>query len=98
MANICSNTFFASSNNKENIEYVSKFLIDNLEADVDEFDDCIDAYFDSKWTFPEKLMDKLYEGIPDKSDIYMHCLSVEYGLLYHALHVVHEHTKGWEDV
>ena len=98
MANICENTFFASSEKPENIEYISKFLIDNLEADVSEYDTYLDAYFDSKWTFPEKIMDELYKGIPDKSDVYMHCLSVEYGCLYHALHVVEPNSEGWQDV
>lgn len=97
MANICDNTFFASSENRENIDFILKFLEDNFEyVDYDYSDDAIDAYFEYKWSFPEELMEELYNKIPDKSDIYMRCLSVEYGLLYHALWVCDE--NGWQEV
>ena len=42
-------------------------------------------------------MNRLYEGIPNKEDIYMRCLSVEYGCLYHALWIC-ENEEGWDEV
>jgi len=93
MANICSNDFYAFSEKKENIKTIERFLIDTFEGDVDSDDESVTAYFDSKWTFPEELMNKLFEILPDKSDIYMRCLSVEYGCDYVAYHKCEE--NGW---
>lgn len=39
---------------------------------------------------------ELYDKIPDKEDIYMRCLSVEYGCLYHVLWVCD--NNGWKEV
>lgn len=97
MANICENTFYAYSEDPKNIEYIREFLKDNFEADIDWDDDYVDAYFDSRWTFPEELMDDMYNELPDKSDIYMRCLSVEYGCLYHALNIA-DSDGGWREV
>lgn len=97
MANICDNTLYVSSENRENIDAVIKFLNENIVYyDYDDNDDSLDILFDSKWTFPEELMQELFEAIPDKSDIYMRCLSVEYGCLYHALWVCDK--NGWKEV
>lgn len=96
MANVCDNTFYAMSDNAENIDYIETFLTNNLQASCDVYDNCIDAYFDSRWTFPEELMDKMFEELPDKNDIYMRCLSVEYGCDYVAYHKCEGET-GWYD-
>lgn len=97
MANICDNTLYVQSDNRENLETVRKFFDENFEYyDCDDSGDCLDIFFDSKWTFPENLMKELFDAIPDKSDIYMRCLSVEYGCMYHALWYCDE--NGWEEV
>lgn len=97
MSNICYNEFYCSSDNKENIDYVEHFLETKLDADIyDIYSDSLNATFDSRWTFPEHLMEELYEGVPDKETIYMRCLSVEYGCLYHELWVCEE--EGWSPV
>ncbi len=96
MANICDNTFFAYSDDPQNLEVIKDFFENQYEADLEECDNSINCYFESKWTFPEVDMDNLYKKIPNKSDIYMRCLSVEYGCLYHALWVCNE--DGWEEV
>lgn len=97
MANICENTFYAYSEDPKNIEYIREFLKDNFEADIDWDDDYVNGYFDSRWTFPEELMNDMYDNIPNKKDIYMRCLSVEYGCLYHALNVA-DSDGGWREV
>ena len=96
MANICNNEFYAISDNQENIKTIEDFFSKMPYADVDTFDNNMSVYFESKWTFPEELMQELYNKIPDKEDIYMRCLSVEYGCLYHALWVCD--NNGWREV
>ena len=97
MANLCDNTFYASSEVRENIDAIKDFFEKKVVYfDHDDGYDSLDIYFDSKWCFPEELMKELFESIPDKSDIYMRCLSVEYGMLYHALWVCDK--DGWREV
>lgn len=98
MANSCENTFYAYSEDYQNIKYIENFLKDNFAYVVIDKDiNSLSAYFDSKWTFPEETMDKLYAGIPNKTTIYMRCLSVEYGCLYHALNIADE-DGTWREV
>lgn len=83
MANPCTNIFYACSDNKENIEAILNFFNDNFSYyDCDLGDNSMDIMFESKWEFPELLMDNLFDSLPDQSDIYMRCLSVEYGTDY----------------
>lgn len=97
MANICDNTLFVSSECRENLDAVISFLDRKVEGyDYDDNDDYLDIFLDSKWVFPEELMNELFEAIPNKSDIYMRCLSVEYGCMYHALWYCDE--SGWHEV
>lgn len=92
MANICDNTLRVYTESKENIEYIEKFF--GKWGDVKKVDsNNIEAYFDSKWEFPEEEMNKLYEGLPNKEDIDMICLSVEWGCLYCEFH--HCTSDGW---
>lgn len=94
MANICENTFYASAS-EESIDFISNFLKEHFDADVDCQVDELSAYFDSRWTFPEEEMEELFNSIPDKEDLYMRCLSVEYGCMYHALWYCDE--DGWHE-
>ena len=96
MANICDNTFYAYSEDRQNIDTIINFFHDWPYAEIEDSDISVDVYFDSKWTFPEEEMNKLYEFIPNKADIYMRCLSYEFGNLYHALWVCDE--NGWREV
>ena len=96
MANICTNLMQACSEDRQNINVVINFFHDWPYAEIEDSDTSVDVYFDSKWTFPEEEMNKLYESIPNKADIYMRCLSYEFGNLYHALWVCGE--NGWREV
>jgi len=94
MANICRNEFYAYSKDKENLKVIEEFF-DNWDSAEWTGDEGLDCYFDSKWTFPDKEMDKLHESIPNKDDIFMRCLSVEYGcdvVQYHK-----DEGDGWYD-
>lgn len=97
MANVCSNEFYAYSNNYDNIEHITKFFekwncYGNAEIINDETS--VDVDFNSKWVFPEEDMNELFNSILDKNDIYMRCLSVEFGNDYMAYWKCKDET-GW---
>ena len=96
MANICLNTMYVESETRENLDAVITFFNNNLKYyDYEDNGDSLDISFDSRWVFPEELMEELFEAIPNKSDIYMRCLSVEYGCMYHALWYCDK--DGWHE-
>ena len=96
MANICTNTMYVESETRENLDAVITFFNNNLKYyDYEDDGDSLDISFDSRWVFPEELMEELFEAIPNKSDIYMRCLSVEYGCMYHALWYCDK--DGWHE-
>lgn len=92
MANICENTLKVYSENPENLKCVESFFED--WGDIEKVDEeSLEIYFDSKWVFPEEEMNKLYEELPDKKNIAMTCLSVEWGCFYCEFHTYDE--NGW---
>lgn len=96
MSNICNNTFYAYSEDEKNIDIIVKFFEDVYDEDCEVNNNNIDVYFDSNWEFPEEEMNTLFNLIPNKEDIYMRCLSVEYGNLYHALWICDK--NGWREI
>lgn len=96
MANICNNTFYAYSEDSNNIKVIEDFFNDWYGADYEINDGNIDVYFNSRWRFPKDEMEALFNSIPNKADIYMRCLSVEYGNMYHALWECDK--DGWRSV
>lgn len=96
MANLCDNSFYAYSEDQKNIECILYFF-NNWDSVChgECTEDTIELYFASRWEFPEEEMNKLYQLIPNKGDIYMRCLSVEYGCMYHALWYCDE--DGWRE-
>lgn len=96
MANICDNTLYAYSEDRQNINTTINFFHNWPYASIEDSDTNVDVYFESRWVFPEEEMNKLYESLPNKEDIYMRCLSYEFGNLYHALWVCDE--NGWREV
>lgn len=94
MANICSNELHVYTEDKDNKECIIKFMNDTFDSDIEEVpDDHLEIYFSSRWVFPEELMDELYEKIPNKDDIDMTCLSVEWGCFYCQFHTCDK--DGW---
>lgn len=97
MANICSNTLYASSEDSRNIEYLKEYFTNSYKCDYIEYsDDCIDVEFSSNWTFPTLEMAEMVEKMPNKDDIFIRCLSIEYGDLYHELWVYE--GEDWNSV
>ena len=94
MANMCDNDFYAYGS-EETIKVIEDFLIEEFNAYTDNQGDELFAEFESRWTFPESEMNDLYNKITDKKELWMRCLSVEYGNMYHALYGCDE--DGWKE-
>ena len=62
--------------------------------DLSQEEGSVESQFDSKWSFPEEEMKELFNGLPNKDEIYMRCLSVEYGCRYVEYHEC-EGKEGW---
>lgn len=96
MANICDNTMYVYTEDENNFKYIKNILENDWNACIYEEDGVtLECNFESKWAFPENPMKELYNNLPNKEDIYIRCLSVEYGCLYHALWICDE--DGWSE-
>lgn len=94
MANVCQNTMFVQSEDCRNLDHIEKFMRKWAYADIESTDDQeLEIYFDSRWDFPIDEMNKMVENLPNKDDIYIRVLSVEYGEYYCAFHVYE--GDGW---
>lgn len=94
MANICDNELHIYSEDVNNLEYVKQFLMNTFNViDLEEEGPSIIIKFESKWTFPEELMNKLFDNLPNKKDIDMICLSIEWGCFYCEFHTCD--VNGW---
>jgi hypothetical protein len=89
---------YVYSEDSDNIKVIKDYfdkwdgsLIENVD------NESFEVYFDSKWVFPEEKMIELFKSIPNKEDIYMRCLSVEYGMYYHELWICDD-EYGWKSV
>ena len=86
MANICDNTFFASSENQESLNVLAAFLEENLSVDfIDQSEDYLDLQFSSRWVFPCEVFEELlkeHKELSEDTTLYMRCLSTEYGCDY----------------
>lgn len=94
MANICENTMHICTESKKNIAYIGRFLTKNFPgAVIEDQESYLEIHFDSKWTFPEDEMDELYKEMPDKDDISITCLSIEWGDFYAQFNFMDK--DGW---
>lgn len=88
MANICENEMHVYSENPNNIEYIKEYFDEWHSAEIVEIDDdTLNIFFESRWDFPLTEMEKMVKGIPDKENIDLECLSVEWGNWYTCFHV-----------
>lgn len=96
MANICENTIRIFTEDEDNKKYICKFIKNEFNTSLEEITcDMLEGYFDSKWIFPEEEMNRLYAELPNKDDIDITCLSVEWGCLYCAFHSCD--ANGWKN-
>ena len=93
MANICDNELHVLTNDPKNREEIIKFFEDWEYIITDQYEDYLEIHFDSKWNFPEQEMNDLFERLPNKNDIDMTCLSVEWGNFYCAFNKCD--SLGW---
>lgn len=98
MANICSNDFLITFNKPEIEERllnkVEKLLNETLDGEIIYSDEgLIEGYFNSRWTFPMHVWEDFFDEFDDP-DLYMRCLSTEYGCLYVAMNIYRDNS--WE--
>lgn len=79
MSNPCSNELQFYFETEENQKVFEDFFNEHFGC-VDMTENTV--YFESRWSFPEEEMNELYLKLPNKEDINMICLSVEWGCLY----------------
>lgn len=87
VSNICDNKFYIYS--EENTEEISKKLAtlfkENLYGEITyEDQNIIEGWFESAWVFPDDLFKDFFNEF---NDIYMRCLSEEYGCNYVAMNI-----------
>src|SRR5574344_412360 len=95
MSNTCKNEFYAYSTNKRNIKHIKKYISEHFNCDFEEDCDCVDSVFTSELQFPEKEMNEMFKGLPDKNNISMRCLSNEKQNNYIDYHKC-EGLPGWK--
>lgn len=99
MANICSNDFLITFNDN-NIEEkllakLDKLFSEDLNGEITYSDEgLIEGYFDSRWIFPMHIFEDFFDEFDDP-DLYMRCLSIEYGCQYVAMNIYRD--SDWED-
>lgn len=89
MANICENELHVYTEDPKNLEAITKFFNEEFyhsSSIDDKGENQMTVYFDSRWDFPIDAMNRLLDDIPNKKDLELTCLSVEWGCYYCAFH------------
>jgi hypothetical protein len=88
MANICENTMYVSSPNKESLQQIHEFMNNWGNAILEEIDDIsFEYYFDSRRDFPKKEMQKMTNSIKDTKGLHIRVLSIKECNYYAAYNV-----------
>lgn len=78
MANYATNIFFASTENEKDLERVETFLDEHFcDCYIDCNEDYINAEFESRWDYPESLIDEMISSLEAKDEIYIRVLTHE---------------------
>lgn len=78
MANYAINLFFASTENEKDLEKIEQFLDKNFGDCFMSVDDCfLEAEFESRWEYPESLIDELIASLEEKDKVYIRVLTHE---------------------
>ena len=59
MANYCTNLFFASTENEQDLNMIEKYLDEHFETYLEVYEDTLDGEFTSRWTFPCESIDEM---------------------------------------
>lgn len=97
MANMCTNTFYISYESEEVGEAIIKKLETlfntKLDGEITYTDSLfIEGWFTSKWDFPIGIFKDFFNEF---EDVYMRCLSEEYGMSYVAMNIYE--NENWLD-
>lgn len=97
MANICTNTFYIGCKsekiNEAIINKLENLFTTKLDGEVTYIDPLfIEGYFNSKWDFPMYIFKDFFNEF---EDVYMRCLSEEYGINYVAMNIYRD--GNWLD-
>lgn len=97
MANICTNTFYigckSEKTNEAIINKLKNLFNTKLEGEITYIDPLfIEGWFTSKWNFPIHIFENFFDEF---EDVYMRCLSEEYGMSYVAMNIYRD--KNWLD-
>ena len=89
MANICTNTFYIAWKSEEVgnkiINKLETLFDSKLEGELTYIDPLfIEGWFTSKWDFPMYIFEDFFNEF---EDVYMRCLSEEYGCGYVAMNI-----------
>lgn len=103
MANICYNKFYIYTPTEE----INKSICEKLKNIAEDYlydidityddEEIIEGYFESRWVFPMHIFENFFDEF-DNEEIYMRCLSEEYGCNYVAMNIylnkqwLHEQT------
>ena len=82
MANMCTNILYCRTEHESDLKKVEDFLEENFDAYQELNEENLEAEFESRWDYPETLMNKLWDSLEHKENIYIrilsHCLEDEY--------------------
>ena len=78
MANYATNIFYASTENKTDLDKIEAFLDDNFSCYANKYGNSVDAEFPSRWEYPEKEMDQLVASLEAKDKVYIKILTYEF--------------------
>jgi hypothetical protein len=77
MANYCTNLFFASTENEQDLNMIEKYLDEHFETYLEVYEDTLDGEFTSRWTFPCESIDEMMKNIQEPNKLYIRILSNE---------------------
>lgn len=85
MANMCTNILYCRTEHESDLKKVEDFLEENFDVYQELNEENLEAEFESRWDYPETLMNKLWDSLEHKESIYIrilsHCLEDEYACL-----------------
>lgn len=89
MANICTNTFYigckSEKTNEAIINKLKNLFNTKLDGEITHTDSSfIEGWFASKWDFPMYIFEDFFNEF---DDVYVRCLSEEYGNSYVAMNI-----------
>lgn len=93
MANLCENKMYISTPDSLTFQEAKAYITEELYGDItweDRFEDNLqlECYFESRWDFPDKLMqDMTDKHICNTDNLFIRVLSIEECNYYCAFHV-----------